>query len=357
MNSVPSIPSTRPSQSASSRAIPMQGSYADLKQQVQQAGLLDKRPGYLVLKIVFNLVLFAMSIGILFSTRLLAVQLLNAVFMAFVSVQISFIIHDTGHRQAFQRTRTNDFVGMLHGNLLYGGSFAWWVDVHNQHHANPNSLESDPHIDLPLFAFSPEEAESKRGLLRWLIKYQAYYIFPLMVFTLASQSIDSWRYLRSHQWKYRSLEIGLWITHVVVYVAMVIVALGVPTAIVFMLVHRGLTGLYAGSIFAPNHKGMPLIEAGAEIDFLHQQVLTARNVSGGWLVDFWYGGLNFQIEHHLFPALPRQNLRAAQQIVRRFCATNGIPYYETGMYRSYVEIVQALHEASSPLREPIPVIA
>ncbi len=328
------------------------GSYADLKRQIQQAGLLEKQPTFLIIRIIFNLCLLAISINILFVTDRLAIQMLDAVFMAFVSVQISFIIHDTGHRQAFRRTKTNDLVGMVHGNLLWGGSYAWWVEVHNQHHVNPNTPEADPHIDIAVLAFSQAEALGKHGILRFLVRYQAYYVFPIMLFTTLSQTNEGLRYLRDRRWKYRRLEGVLWLAHVVIYCSVLVVALGLPTAVLFMLVHRGLSGLYAASIFAPNHKGMPLIDSDAEIDFLHQQVLTARNVQGGRFVNFWCGGLNYQIEHHLFPTLPRNKLYLAQRIIRQFCASNDIPYYETGLIRSYIEIVQALHVASAPLRRP-----
>ena len=60
-----------------------------------------------------------------------------------------------------------------------------------------------------------------------------------------------------------------------------------------------------GCSFAPNHKGMPVLSAGHTLDFLRKQVLTSRNIRGGWFVDILLGGLNYQIEHHLFPSMPR----------------------------------------------------
>jgi fatty acid desaturase len=106
-----------------------------------------------------------------------------------------------------------------------------------------------------------------------------------------------------------------------------------------------------GSVFAPNHKGMPILEKETELDFLHQQVLTARNVQGSPLADFWYGGLNYQIEHHLFPNMARNNLKKAQPIVRAFCQEMGIPYHQTGVWQSHKEILGFLHEVSAPLRQ------
>ncbi len=87
-------------------------------------------------------------------------------------------------------------------------------------------------------------------------------------------------------------------------------------AVAFAAVHQAVWGIYMGSTFAPNHKGMPIIAAADNLDFLRRQVLTSRNVRGGWFTDFALGGLNYQIEHHLFPSMPRGSLRHAQPIVR-----------------------------------------
>ena len=120
----------------------------------------------------------------------------------------------------------------------------------------------------------------------------------------------------------------------------------------FIGVQQGLLGLYLGVSFAPNHKGMPMLSADDESDFLRRQVLTARNVRGSWLVDFALGGLNYQIEHHLFPSMPRPNLRRAQALVHDFCARREIPYTECGLLRSYTEVLRHLHRVGAPLRSP-----
>ena len=88
---------------------------------------------------------------------------------------------------------------------------------------------------------------------------------------------------------------------------------------------------------------MPILRPGEEPDFLRRQVLTSRNVRGGRLVDFALGGLNYQIEHHLFPSMPRPNLRRAQVIVRRFCLDRGISYTETSLVASYGTSLRHLH--------------
>ena len=121
-------------------------------------------------------------------------------------------------------------------------------------------------------------------------------------------------------------------------------------AIAFIAIHQCLFGLYLGMTFAPNHKGMPMLTAEDELDFLRKQVLTSRNVRGGVWLDIALGGLNLQIEHHLFPSMPRPSLRKAQRLVRAFCAEHGISYTETSLVGSYAAALRALHELGAPLR-------
>jgi fatty acid desaturase len=146
-------------------------------------------------------------------------------------------------------------------------------------------------------------------------------------------------------------ESSLIAAHFALYFGLLFFSLDPLQAVLFIAVHRGLFGLFMVSVFAPNHKAMPLLEQGSEVDFLRRQVLTSRNVVAHPITDFWYGGLNYQIEHHLFPRMPRNKLKEAQQIIRGFCRDHSIAYHETGVLRSYKEILKHLHEVGTPLRE------
>jgi hypothetical protein len=119
-------------------------------------------------------------------------------------------------------------------------------------------------------------------------------------------------------------------------------------AIAFLLVHQALFGVYLGMTFAPNHKGMP--HPTGDEDYLRKQVLTSRNVRGGRLTDAALGGLNYQIEHHLFPGMPTPNLREAQPIVQAYCAEIGVAYEQTNLITSYRQALQYLHEVGAPPR-------
>jgi fatty acid desaturase len=142
----------------------------------------------------------------------------------------------------------------------------------------------------------------------------------------------------------------LLLAHIGGYLTIVFLVLSPFKALVFIVVQQALFGLYLGLSFAPNHKGMPMLDADDETDFLRRQVLTSRNVRGGWLVDFLLGGLNYQIEHHLFPSMARPNLRRSQALIRGFCEQHGVRYCETTLLRSYAQALRHLHAVGQPLR-------
>jgi fatty acid desaturase len=323
--------------------------FAALSREVRQAGLLGRRRRHYLVRIVLNLVVFAAGCVVFAVIGDSWWQLLMAVFFAVMFTQLSFIGHDAGHKQIFRTRRGNDAVGYLHGGLV-GISYDWWVGKHSRHHANPNHEDDDPDLDIPALAFTRNQGQTKHGFLRWMAKHQAYLFFPLL---LAEGLNLHWSGIK-HVWRGdgepRKLEIGLLAAHFAIYLTAVFVVLSPVTGIVFILVHQGLWGVYMGCSFAPNHKGMPTLSAGHQLDFLRKQVLTSRNVRGGPWVDFVLGGLNYQIEHHLFPSMPRPNLRHAQAIVENFCARHDIDYAQCELARSYRYVLQHLHDVGAPLR-------
>ena len=137
-----------------------------------EARLLEKQLGYYVWNTLTRLGLLAASLTFLFLVHNFWLQLLNAGFLAFAFTQLGYFGHDAGHRQIFKGAAWNDRFGLAL-NLLLGMSRSWWVDTHNAHHVNPNDLELDPHTALPIFAFSEEQARSKRGPLRRIVRYQS----------------------------------------------------------------------------------------------------------------------------------------------------------------------------------------
>lgn len=325
--------------------------FAELKRRMRKARLLDKQPVYYTIKIALTLALMVISLGLFFVIDNFWVLLaVNAPFMAFALVQVGFISHDSGHRQIFARVRGNEITALTTGFIL-GLSRTWWIDKHNMHHANPNHMDMDPDIEIPVLAFSEEQALAKRGILRFIVKRQAQFFLPVLFLQAFGMRLINIRYLLNNKVRYPVLEPLSMVVHTAVYLGILFYFMNPWQAVVFLLVHQALFGVYLASVFAPNHKGMLLVDKDSDLDFLRQQVLTSRNVKAHPFVDFWYGGLNYQIEHHLFPSMPRNNLGKAQKIVRQFCEERGIPCHETGMLGSYREIIQYLHVVSAVLRQ------
>ena len=152
--------------------------------------------------------------------------------------------------------------------------------------------------------------------------------------------------------RHRAWEAALLGAHFAAYLGAVFFVLPPVKAVVFIAVQQGLLGFYLGCSFAPNHKGMPILAASDKTDFLRRQVLTSRNVRGGWVTDFALGGLNYQIEHHLFPSMPRPNLRRAQAMVAAFCADRGVAYTQTSLLGSYAQALGHLAAVGSDLARP-----
>ncbi|KAF4409672.1 MULTISPECIES: acyl-CoA desaturase [Streptomyces] len=330
---------------------PRDGSdFARLARRITDAGLLERRPRYYTIRL--SLVASAFLAG----WAAFAVlgdswwQLAVAGFLAMVFGQTALITHDLAHRQIFRSRRASEVGGRLFGNLGIGMSYGWWMNKHTRHHANPNHEELDPDVSPDILVWSRDQARASRGLPRFIGRWQAYLFFPLLTLEGFNLHVSSVRALRAPSMKRRGLEAALLFTHLAVYLGALFLVLSPGKAVAFLFVHQAVFGVYLGCTFAPNHKGMPTFTGDDRPDFLRRQVLTSRNVRGGRATDLLLGGLNYQIEHHLFPSMPTPHLRRARLLVRDYCAELDIPYHETGLLASYREALSHLHAVGAPLR-------
>jgi fatty acid desaturase len=331
--------------------------FAALCRQVRAAGLLERRYGGYLLRITFTLAAYAAAWAGFVWLGSSWLQLITAVVLGILFTQVAFLGHDGGHQQIVRARRGNDLLSIFAGDLLVGLSFGWWVDKHNRHHAHPNHEGHDPDIGDGVLAFTTEQVAARHARLgRFIARHQAALFFPLLTLEGLNLHVASVRFLlttpASRSGRYRIVEMVLFTVHLAAYVAALLLVLDPVKALAFFAVHQAVFGLYMGCSFAPNHKGMPTIPAGESVDYLRRQVLTARNVRGGWCTDLLLGGLNYQIEHHLFPSLPRANLRKAQAIVRAHCREHAISYTETSLFGSYATVLRHLHALGAPLRRP-----
>ncbi|MGN9812238.1 fatty acid desaturase family protein [Micromonospora sp. BQ11] len=334
--------------------------YAELSRRVRAAGLLTRRPGRYLTRIVLTVGVYVAVWAAVVVTGDSWAQPVLAVVLAVATTQVAFLGHDAGHRQMFRRRGPSELVGLLTGNLAIGLSYGWWVDKHNRHHANPNHADEDPDVGAGALVWTYEQAAETRGVARWMARRQAWLFFPMLLLEGLNLHVASIRAIVGREpdgtfrtpMRHRAVEALLLALHTGAYVAVLLLTMSPVKALVFAAIQQGLWGLYMGCSFAPNHKGMPMPDGDDDdLDYLRKQVLTARNVRGGPFVDAALGGLNLQIEHHLFPNMPRANLRRARPIVRAYCAEVGVPYAETGLVDSYRQALAHLHEVGRPLRE------
>lgn len=328
-------------------------SFTALSRVVRESGLLNRtRWFYVALMALLTLALGGAVTGfILLGDSWF--QLLIAGALGLIFTQVAFLAHEASHRQVLESGPANDRVGRILAAGVVGISYTWWMTKHTRHHANPNRLGKDPDIAFDTISFIEADAAKQRGLMALITRKQGWLFFPLLTlegFNLHYRSIST-LFARGPV-KGRWIELGLIAARFTVYFGAIFWVLPLGMAFAFIGVQFAVFGIYMGASFAPNHKGMPLIPADAKLDFLTKQVLTSRNVSGGLWASALLGGLNYQVEHHLFPNMPRPHLAKAREIVREHCRTLDVPYTETTLVQSYGIVIRYLNRVGLSARDP-----
>lgn len=328
--------------------------FTDLMRTVQDSGLMRRRYGYYWTRFAVLTLLLAGTVVAFVLIGHSWWQLAVAAVLAVLLGQVMFLGHDAAHRQIFASGRWNDWASLVVANLYAGMSYGWWTHKHSRHHAKPNTVDVDPDIKSGVLVFTTDDLPKERtGAAAWFAKRQGWLFFPLLLLEGLNLHVSGVKTIFGRgPVKRRPVEIAFVTLRLVGYVALVFWVLPIGMGFAFLGVQLGLFGLYMGASFAPNHKGMPIVPASMKIDFLRRQVLLSRNIKGGRLTDLFMGGLNYQIEHHLFPSMPRPSLRRVQPIVREFCASRGITYTETSLGNSYRIVVRYLNEVGLAARDP-----
>jgi len=332
---------------------PMTSSYAALSKQVKDEGLLGRKLGFYIIKFVITIIALMATIGSTFLIGNSWYQLIPAAILGVIFTQIAFMAHEASHRQIFTSGKLNDRAGLVLANFFVGLSYGWWMNKHSKHHANPNLEGKDPDIAIRALAFTPDQAKGKKGISAFVTKRQGYLFFPLLTLTGLDLMVSSiGTIFGKGQLKNRLMENVLFIGRFTIYLTLLFFFLNPFIALAFLGVQLAIFGVYMGGSFAPNHKGMPVLPSGTKLDFLRKQVLTSRNIYGGKFMDNLMGGLNYQIEHHLFPSMARPHLKRTQEIVKEYCAKENIPYLETSLPKSYKIIVAYLNDVGLAARDP-----
>lgn len=348
---------TRPARTARNQQT---NDYFDLAERATAAGLMGRRVGWYAGRTAFIAAGLALAFTLLMTLGDTWWQLLVAVLFGIVFTQGAFLGHDAGHLQIFRSGRHNEWAGRIIANLVVGLSHGWWARKHNKHHGNPNVIGKDGDIATGTLVFVPGEEVGRTGFMRWFTRRQGWLFFPLLTLFGPSLHLTAIQTLATTPAiKHRGVEAGLMALRLIGFPTLVFLTLGPALGAAFMAVQLATFGLYMGATFAPNHKGMPLLPKDLKIDFLRRQVLTSRNIRGGWFTDIAMGGLNYQIEHHIFPRMASVNLKQVRPIVREFCAERDIPYTETGLFESYGIITAYLNRVGLGEANPMdcPIVA
>jgi len=247
----------------------------------------------------------------------------------------------------------------------------WWRSKHNSHHAVPNlhasvegACDGDPDIDtMPFLAWTLKMAEIAKAkdssLGRFLVKYQAYTYFPLLLLARLSWAHQCWVFvfggwgqhsvqgaaLDQKKNKYLLAEQALIVLHYVLFLS-VLSQMSILRAVTFFLVAQTSCGFFLAIVFGLGHNGMSVYPASERPDFWKLQVSTTRNITSNWFVDWFSGGLNYQVDHHLFPMLPRHNLKKVHGMVKQFCIDQNVTYHEADMYHGTIEVLSHLSKVS-----------
>ena len=331
---------------------PLTQAYLQIAQVVRETGLLRRTPWFYVL---VGAGLLATLAGFLTGSVLLGhswFQLLIAAGLGILFTQVAFLAHEAAHRQILATGPANDRLARALGAVA-GMSYSWWDSKHTRHHANPNRVGKDPDIEVDTISFVAEDAAEARGLRAWITRRQGWLFFPLLTLEGINLHFLSFRHLFSRgKVKGRWTELGLITLRFALVLVPLFWLLPLGMAFAFLGVQLAVFGLYMGATFAPNHKGMPVIARDAKLDFFSKQVRTSRNIAGGWWATWLMGGLNYQVEHHLFPSMPRPHLAKARRIVREQCERLAVPYTETSLWRSYGIVIGYLNRVGLAARDP-----
>lgn len=353
--------------------------YRELRAKMITMGLFNASPIYYVYKVLSNLLLLAAAAACAAYSDLLVVNLCGALLLGLFWQQSGWLAHDFLHHQVFKNRALGDLMGVMIGNVWQGFSVQWWKSKHNAHHAVPNleasspeASDGDPDIDtMPILAWTLRMAEKAKESKwsRFLINWQSFFYFPVLLFARLAWAHQSWVFVwggaGQHSVKgaemdrkkmaYPVLEkIGL----IVHYMGLFYILSFMPilNAAAYFIVAQTSCGLFLALVFGLGHNGMAVYPADQRPDFWKLQVTTTRNVTSNFFVDWFCGGLQYQVDHHLFPMVPRHNLKKVHALVESFCKEHNVHYHEANMFVGTVEVLQHLAEVSAEFVKEFPAM-
>ncbi|KAH8727958.1 fatty acid desaturase [Phaeosphaeriaceae sp. PMI808] len=290
----------------------------------------------------------------------------SAVPLACLWHQLTFTVHDASHMGITHDFTTDSTIAMFVASFMGGLSAGWWKRNHNVHHLVTNSPEHDPDIQyIPIFAVTHQYLYSLKStyyerfmeydaVAKTLVRVQHYTYYPIMALARFNLYRLSWEYLLGNRaprkgpaWWFRYFEmVGVmvfvtWYAYGVVYKA-------IPdnsSRFWFVLLSHALTSPLHVQITL-SHFAMSTADLGVNESFAQKMLRTSMDVDCPQWLDFFHGGLQFQAIHHLYPRIPRHNLRKTQKLVQEFCTEVDIPYALYGFVDGNKKVVGKLADVA-----------
>jgi delta8-fatty-acid desaturase len=278
--------------------------------------------------------------------------------------QVVFIAHDAGHMAITHDYFIDTALGVFIASVLGGVSLTWWKVNHNIHHIVTNSPEHDPDIQhLPFIAtshrfFGSLTSSFYKRVMRFntfsrvVLPHQSFLYYPMLCFGRFNLYVLSWTHILSAKgpnegparWIRLAEALGqifywIWYGYYIVYRS-------IPTNLarfIFVLVSHAAT-LPLHVQFTLGHFAMSTADLGPQESFPQKMLRTTMDLDCPAWLDFVHGGLQFQVIHHLFPRIPRHNLRRAQNFVLQFCEETSIPYALLGFVKANEVVLSRLEE-------------
>uniref|UniRef100_A0A8C9TEH3 Fatty acid desaturase 2 n=3 Tax=Scleropages formosus TaxID=113540 RepID=A0A8C9TEH3_SCLFO len=318
-----------------------------LREQVEKADLFRSDPLFFCLYLGHILLLEALSLFLLWNWGTGWTQtLLCAVILTTAQSQAGWLQHDFGHLSVFKKSRWNHLVHKFVIGHLKGASANWWNHRHFQHHAKPNIFSKDPDVNmlhaLVLGKTQPVEYGIKK--LKYLpYNHQHQYFFligpPLLIPVYFSIQIMHTMFSR-RDWVDLAWALSYYLRYFYCYVPYY----GFLGSIALVTFVRFMESHWFVWVTQMNHIPMD-IDHEKHQDWLTMQLVATCNIEQSFFNDWFSGHLNFQIEHHLFPTMPRHNYWRAAPMVRAVCEKHGIPYQVKSLWRGFADIVSSLKES------------
>ncbi|XP_014400032.1 PREDICTED: fatty acid desaturase 3 [Myotis brandtii] len=331
----------------SPRQVQLVEDFRALRQAAEDMKLFEAQPAFFTLLLVHILamellawlIVYLLGPGWLPST-------LTALILTVSQAQSWYLQHDLGHTSVFRKPRWNHVAQQFVMGQLKGFSAHWWNFRHFQHHAKPNVSYKDPDVTLaPIFLLGESSAEYGRKKRRYLpYNHQHLYFFlsespcppeggarpPRPPAGCFSTSVL--RPLQDLLWA-ASFYCRFFWSYIPFY--------SVSGALLLFVAVRVLESHWFVWITQMNH--IPK-EIGHE---KHRQLAATCNVESSLFIDWFSGHLNFQIEHHLFPTMPRHNYHRIAPLVKALCAKHGLTYEVKPFLTALVDIVRSLKKSGN----------